>query len=291
MSTTSRPPVIAAVDGSPSSTAAVAWAADEAGARGLPLHLVHVYVPPSVRYPLDGAASDELADALREQGRQWLAEAAKEAERLRPDLVVRADLLPGWPVERLLAASDGAAAVVTGHRGLNGFEGLLLGSVSDSVSAHAGCPVVVVRGTETEGGPVVVGVDGSESSAATLEFAFAEASRRGAGLVVVHAWNDSAYAGAWVAVPMVVDWDAIAEDARLAMAEVTAGFAERYPDVAVDRVVVRGRPARVLVERSAGARLVVVGRRGRRLWTGLGMGSTCRAVLHHSDCPVAVVHR
>ncbi|PPK65156.1 universal stress protein [Actinokineospora auranticolor] len=71
---------------------------------------------------------------------------------------------------------DAAPHAVTGHRGLGGVEGLLIGSVSDAVAAHARCPVVVVRGTA---GPIVFGVDGSRAGGAAIGFALEQAAGRG----------------------------------------------------------------------------------------------------------------
>ena len=69
----------------------------------------------------------------------------------------------------------------------------------------------------------------------------------------------------------------------------TAGFSSRYPDVTVERVVTRDRAVRALVEQSEGAQLVVVGSHGRGGFTGMVLGSTSRALLQASPCPVMVV--
>ncbi|PPK67230.1 universal stress protein [Actinokineospora auranticolor] len=281
-----RSPVVVAVDGSPSSADAVAWAAAEAGRHGLPLRLVHVCVPPAVTDPV---GRDIWLDPLSSQGGHLLAEADDLAQRVHPGLRTCSELRHGFAAAQLLDAAADAAVLVTGHRGLGGFEGLLLGSVSGAVAAHARCPVVVVRGEAVTGGPVVVGVDGSPAGDAAIEFAFEQASTRGTGLLAVHAWSDVAYAGAWIPVPFVADWDALARDEERLLAERLAGMGEKYPEVVVERAVVRDRAARVLGSRSAGAQLVVLGAHGRHLLTGLGMGSTTRALLHHSRCPVAVV--
>jgi nucleotide-binding universal stress UspA family protein len=52
----------------------------------------------------------------------------------------------GSAAERLLEQSDGATMLVLGSRGLGGFAGMLLGSVSASCVHHATCPVLVIRG-------------------------------------------------------------------------------------------------------------------------------------------------
>ena len=73
------------------------------------------------------------------------------------------------------------------------------------------------------------------------------------------------------------------------LAERLAGWGEKYPDVAVERLVARDHPARVLAEQSERAQLLVVGSRGRGGVSGLVLGSVSHAVLHRSACPVAAV--
>jgi nucleotide-binding universal stress UspA family protein len=58
-------------------------------------------------------------------------------------------LVQARPAEALLAEAEGADLVVVGSRGLGGFSGLLLGSVSQQVAHHARCPVVIVRGPKS----------------------------------------------------------------------------------------------------------------------------------------------
>jgi nucleotide-binding universal stress UspA family protein len=84
--------------------------------------------------------------------------------------------------------------------------------------------------------------------------------------------------------------DAYAEADRL-LAEQMAGWQEKYPDVAVERhPILTLNPAATLVEASSGASLLVVGSRGRGGFTGMLLGSTGRALVHHAHCTVAVVH-
>ena len=98
------------------------------------------------------------------------------------------------PARGLLDAAQDADIVVVGARGLGGFRGLILGSVSQRVLENAPCPVAVARGTDEGRGRIVVGVDGSKGSADALRWAAEEARNRGATLVVVHGW-EIPYAG------------------------------------------------------------------------------------------------
>ena len=73
------------------------------------------------------------------------------------------------------------------------------------------------------------------------------------------------------------------------LAERLAGWQDKHPDLAIERRVVRDRPAQELTALSAGAQLVVVGSRGRGGFAGLLLGSVSQALLRHAACPVAVV--
>ena len=61
------------------------------------------------------------------------------------DVDVVRSVVVGTPASALIAASAAADLLVVGSRGLGGFRGLLLGSVSQQCAYHAGCPVVIVR--------------------------------------------------------------------------------------------------------------------------------------------------
>jgi nucleotide-binding universal stress UspA family protein len=189
----------------------------------------------------------------------------------------------------LLAEARDAVLLVLGNRGLGGFAGLLLGSAAVQVSAHADCPVLVVRGEPRADGPVVVGVDGSELSDLAVGFAVEEAARRGTALVAVHAWLHPVPLGPGDVLPLVYDLDALAAEEERVLAEAVAGYAERYPEVPIRQQLVRGNPSRVLVDASAEAQLVVVGARGRGGLAGMLLGSVSHAVLHHARCPLAIV--
>lgn len=208
------------------------------------------------------------------------------------------DLRIGGASASLLAAADTARLVAVGSRGLGGFSGLLVGSVAAALASHARCPVVVVRGPSEEEpppqtGPVVVGVDGSADSERALGFAFATAAEMGEPLVAVHAWTEVGVDGAWSLLAAPADHTKVTEVKRRLLAEQVTAWREKFPAVAVTERVVRDRPVRGLLAVAAElhARLLVVGSRGQGPATGMMLGSTSWSLLHHAECPVAVVRR
>lgn len=281
-----RATVVVGVDGSERATEAVRWGAAEAARHGVALRLVA-----AVHGAADRVLRAELVahheEVVARRARAALLEAAAVVDREAPGVEVESELLIGHPVGVLREESERALVVVIGDRGLSKVEGLLAGSVSVALATHASCPVVVVRGTRgAVSRPVVVGVDGSPGSQAAVAFAYEAASFRRVGLVAVHTWWDL------VADPVLtplLDWDAIETDERLLLAERLAGWSEKYPDVAVERVITRGLPAAQLLRRADRAQLVVVGSRGRGELSGLVLGSVSNTLLHRSPCPVVVV--
>ncbi|MBB5957996.1 nucleotide-binding universal stress UspA family protein [Saccharothrix tamanrassetensis] len=280
-------PIVVGVDGSASALSAVEWAAEEAGRHRVPLKLVHAYLMPSRGYPELVLTGHEVRQALEDQGRQWLAE-AEAAARAAADVEVTVSLEHSGAAGAMVWESKRARLVVLGSRGLGGFTGLLVGSVAVAAVAHGECPVVVVRDSVPAEGPVVVGVDGSPASEQAVAFAFDAASTRGAVLKAVLAGSDFVVDGPY-GDRLAVDWAAVEDEERRVLAERLAGWQEKYPDVRVDRVVVRERPARALLTSAADAQLLVVGSRGRGGFKGMLLGSTSQTLVHHAPCPVAVV--
>jgi len=283
--------VVAGVDGSECGLQAVRWAAAEALRRQLPVRLVAAHAWPSGGLVGDPGLGVDYRAVLRDVVLGHLATAAADARQVAPELDIEQVEVTGYPVPVLLGESAHAEIVVLGDRGLGGFTGLLIGSVAVEVTAHASCPVIVVRGSEPDRTgprpePVVVGVDGSPTSEAATAFAFEAASLRRVPLVAVHVWRDVLVDATMAP---LLDWNVIDSDEREVLAERLAGWTEKYPDVPVRRLVARDRPARALVEESGRAQLVVVGSRGRGGFHGLLLGSVSQALLHNAHCPVAVV--
>lgn len=281
------PPVVVGVDGSESALDAVRWAADEARRRETLLRIVHAYQIPT-GYPQGFVDVKMLHDALLAQGKEWLVRAQEVAEEAAPGLTVETVGVQAPTVPALEREARDAAVLVLGSRGLGGFTGLLIGSTAVTLVTRAACPIVVVREPGRDG-PVVVGVDGTPASEAAIAFAFAEASARDAELVAVHVWSDLLLEVAFAGEPAMLDVTRLAEEAHGVLGERLAGWQEQYPDVVVTREVVRDRATRALLRRAEGARLVVVGSRGRGGFRGLMLGSTSQHLLYHAACPVAVV--
>ena len=281
--------IVVGVDGSPTSDLALGWAVEEATRRGLPLHIIHAF---SYGYPMTDAGMSYAINGLRQLADGVRKEAVSRARRANPELVITWSQPACRPAPALLEASETADTAIAGARGMSAARGVFMGSVSVQVAAHARCPVVIVHDTPAPGAgsPVVVGVDGSEVSSSAIAYAFEQASSRGVGLTVVHAWwldhvEDAAAAAIWT-----VDWQTFAVEEQALVAESLAGWQEKYPDVAVRRHSVRGLPVEALIRQSQSACLVVVGTRGRGGFGGLLLGSVSQGVMNRAKCPVAIVH-
>ena len=139
-------------------------------------------------------------------------------------------------------------------------------------------------------GRIVVGVDSSAEAAAALRWALDEARLRHASLEVVHVWvfpTIGELPGGAVNA-FVNDLERAATDLLDRVVDPIVGT---DPGVEVERRVLEGAAASVLVEAAAGADLLVVGSRGRGGFAGLLLGSVAQQCLHHATCPVVVVRR
>lgn len=284
-------PVVAGIDGSEYALRAARWAASAAAHRRAPLLLVHAMGIPDL-YAGPQLPAERLLRVIQEQGMAALA-AATEAARQIAEITVETRLEPGSPALVLRDASRSTRMLVLGMKGAGHTYRLTLGSIPAKLAAHAHCPVVVIRGEDAdrrpERDPVVVGVDGSPLSERALAHGFEEADLRGAPLIAVHTWSDGDLAGSFGGQRPVFDWRPHAEAEEAALGERLAGWGEKYPDVPVERVVRRDHPRSTLIDLSERAQLVVVGSRGRGGFTGLLLGSTSQALIHHAACPVMVV--
>jgi nucleotide-binding universal stress UspA family protein len=186
--------------------------------------------------------------------------------------------------------------VVVGYRGHGGWlVRNFLGSVSSGLVYHAHCPVAVIHDDEplvanVARAPVLVGIDGSPASEAATAIAFDEASRRGVGLIALHAWTDLRVSDFKELFPNV-NWDAELSHEEETLAERLAGWRERYPDVGIRRKIEIGEPARPLIEASERAQLIVVGSHGRGGFPAMLLGSVGAAVVNRARIPVIVARQ
>lgn len=137
---------------------------------------------------------------------------------------------------------------------------------------------------------IVVGVDGSPGSRKALTWAAAEAAAHDAELVVVNVWEHTLMPPAGsvsVSERFVPDSSQRTADDLVQVIRDELGD---DPPVLVRPEVKQGRPAKVLIEESADADLLVVGKRGHGGFVGLVLGSVSQHVAAYAKCPVTVVH-
>jgi nucleotide-binding universal stress UspA family protein len=140
---TTRGRIVVGVDGSEASCRALAWALDEARYRQCVVEAVYAWeVPYLVGYPAVGQLGTTAT--YQEVANETLDRVVGAADSSGLPAPISRVLVMGHPTATLLAQAQGADLIVVGSRGLGGFRGLLLGSVSQQVAHHATCPVVIV---------------------------------------------------------------------------------------------------------------------------------------------------
>ncbi|MFD5448125.1 universal stress protein [Streptomyces sp. NPDC127100] len=280
-------PLVVGVDGSTASYAALDWAVDCAARHGLRLHLVYG----SLWERYEGAVPSGLARPSGQvMAENVVAVAAERAGRRSPEAKITTEVVPEDPVHALLERGRDAFAVVTGSRGRGEIQGLLLGSVGLAVAARATCPVVVVRGDQAglagSHQRILLGVGDAEAGDEAVRFAFREAEARDCALDAVRAWRRPAGQDAGgTAGPTDTEEERAAAALDAALREAEAAHAA----VKVRRSTLEGPARSVLLHRSAAADLAVIGARRRREPFGLQLSRVAHTLLHHADCPVAVV--
>ncbi|MFC4015166.1 universal stress protein [Nonomuraea purpurea] len=277
--------IIVGVDGSVAARAAVEWAANDAFRAGEPLRIV--YAVDRSPYQIGRYPDAALPDVLLGEGSRILREAETLVHERLPTIEVTTEDVEGKPAEVLREQAKDATEIVVGSRGLGGFTGALLGSVSAHVAGHAHCPVVVVRGEpRPAGGEVVVGVDDSQECLPALAYAFEQAKLRHRPLRVMHAWQLPVHA---FAPEISYDMDEVRAAQHRTVRDHVALFSGDYPHVEVVEDAQCAHPVEALTDASQRAELLVVGSHGRGALTSILLGSVSRGVLHHAHCPVAVV--
>ncbi|GAA0947346.1 universal stress protein [Pseudonocardia zijingensis] len=287
--------IVVGIDGSEPSGNALEWAVARARLGGEQLELVNTYsVTAGVDfYGYQAAVASQPVEWFIEFSRQLLDAAAARVHELAPDLTCTTTSQAGHPASVLAAASEGADALVVGRRGLGSAASVLLGSVSNQLTVHARCPLVVVGpGELPTTGPIVVGVDGSEFGTKALRYALGEAALRGTSVRAVAAYDVPYQVLRVVADPELLvrmRADVEAEAAGTLTRALDEAREPGGPPVSVEQVVVEGPAADAILDRSDDAQLIVVGTHGKGMVRRILLGSVSRQVLGDADRPVAVV--
>jgi nucleotide-binding universal stress UspA family protein len=274
--------ILVGVDPSENSVRAADWAAALAAQLDARLTVAHALdlrdINPSAR-----SVEPTLYDARRHrEGERVLSRTTMRIRERHPNLTVETELSERDPAEALAVLAQDADLLVTGTRGHGGFTGMLLGSVSNKLSAHAPCPVIVI-GVDVpfETRPEIILGVGKDADPAPIDFAFRTASRLNLSITAVRAFEPViAYGGYYAQTRPIVadDLEAALKTAR-----------QRHPDVPVAIEPWQGVPVPSLVQAARGARLIVVGSRRRRGPLSFGPGHVVHGLLSHAETPVAVV--
>ncbi|MER7165895.1 universal stress protein [Micromonospora sp. NPDC000207] len=243
----------------------VRLAAQEAVTHGRALALLHAF---------NWAASTPQPTTIgpRAEAEQLIDRALVVAHQVSSALPVAEEIVEGDAVVALIRRSASAFLVAVGDGGMTDCGRCVPADTpAVQVAARADCPVLVVRRDPPPQGPLLVGVDGSPSSRAALGFAFDCAANRSARMLAVR----------------VVEPDRPADTGE-GLAEIVAGYRQRYPTVGVECHTVHGDAETVLVEQSRSAQLTVVAARGDEPRRGM-LGPVAQTLIYHSPAPVLVV--
>ncbi|HET9172708.1 MAG TPA: universal stress protein [Actinospica sp.] len=274
--------VLVGVDASENSVRALDWAASLAATLHARLTVAHALDLPDVNPSARSTEPSRHAERRHAEGERVLSRMTRRARERHPGLAVEAELSERDPAQALAVLAQDADLAVTGTRGHGGFTGMMLGSVSNKLAAHAPCPVVVI-GVDVpfETRPEIVLGVAKEEDPAPIEFALRLADLLGLSVRAVRAFEPLiAYGGYYQQLRPEVEEDltALLKEPR-----------QRYPRVDVEIEPWQGVPVPSLARAAQGARLLVVGSHRRRGPLSFGPGHIVHGLLSHSDTPVAVV--
>lgn len=294
--------ILVGIDGSAHADRALGWALREAALRSARLRVLNAFRV----HELAGAFGQKVSvDDERAEATKMIEDALARVtgDDSTGDVEIETTAVTGrGAADAILRHRDDAGLIVVGSRGLGGFDGLLLGSVSHQVAAHADVPVAVIPTADDAGRPehdgsrsIVVGIDGSDASVRALRWAVDEARLRGVTLTAVYAYRtlrDGAPFDAFASIEQTQldELQQHANDTALRKLDTLledAGDADG--GVEIERRVESGSPAQVLISDAADEdTMLVVGSRGRGGFKGLLLGSVSQQCLHHARGPVVV---
>jgi nucleotide-binding universal stress UspA family protein len=281
--------ILVGYDGSAGARTAADWALNEAAFARTSVQFLYAYEWPlfTPAAPLVPSTSVWPDGETEWRVTTMLDEARAAAAISHPSVRTTTAMVYGAAAAVLADRSRQAGLIVVGSHGHGGWAGMLLGSVSTAVAAHAHCPVVVVRGRagpSDDARPIAVGVDGSACAELALRFAFEQAAEHGVGLTAIRACPP--LGPPWNHIP--APDDATALD-RAVLDDMIAVWREKFPAVPVTARVVADHPVPGLLAAADAAQLIVVGSRGHGRLSGPQLGSVSRQLIQHARCPVAVI--
>ena len=134
---------------------------------------------------------------------------------------------------------------------------------------------------------IVVGVDGSETAREALKWAVDEARRRNAIVEAVYAWHQP-FAVGYAELGELDNLGHFEKEAQVAL-DASVDAVDASGIAPIERRLLPGGAASVLVEEAKGASMLVVGSRGRGGFSGLLLGSVSQQAAHHASCPVVII--
>lgn len=274
-------PILVPLDGSSNAERALRPAKVLADGLGCPLRVVHV---------LGGEAAANPEEKARATGVFTTYVRRLAARRHLDANAIQVAVLEGAPADAILSASQSARMIVLASHGRGGFRAAILGSVADRVVRGAEKPVLLVRGTRTEHGPVairraVVCLDGSEQAERGLEFARELTARAGVSLVLLRTFS----APKQVTGEDFLYYDPKALTPQLEEAARTYLQAHARPGETV--LAVEGAPAEAIarVAKDQHADAIIVTTRGMGLARRLILGSVTDKVIRSAKLPVFII--
>ncbi|WP_309124404.1 universal stress protein [Arthrobacter sp.] len=280
-------PIIVGYDRSAGSERAVRWAARHASTTGLPLTVVHASPWPLFTDNL-GPVEGIKDSGLQHEAEMLVTEGLNLALTTAPGITATKHLVTGFPANELTRLSAEASLLVTGTRGLGGFTGLLIGSVSLHLAASASCPIMIVREDTTTRDHVLIAVDGSPESDRAVLAGAALAQALHQSIQLLHALPysrhqfDTAFepGGAYDVAAEAERDSAIQQALNLLASDTDLTIA----DATITAVSIPG----AIIDHARTASCVVLGAKGNNTLSAR-LGSTVHAVMHHSTTNVLVV--
>lgn len=286
--------ILVAYDGSSHSKAALGWAMLLGNYNNAELDVIKVFEPndpPPVAFTTPRV---EQYAAIEIEDRQMLKDVEDDCKR-RCNLKVHVDLLLGYVASTLLdyAVQNEVDLIIAGTRGHGMIEGLLVGSVTNSLVSLSKVPVLVVKEQQapTSLKNILVAYDGSESALAALNLAVDLGKNANAKLVALKV-SDSMDSGteAGAVLRLKATLDGVDEADRKLLVEARSAAAAKGMEIGTE--LLAGVDIADTILRYAAdhnADMIVVGAVGHGFLGELMIGSVARKLISSSRIPVLTV--